>query len=117
MSEQRGHIFTAIAQRGKLEMNYVQAMVQILAKAAFANKRQEFDVGGGDDAHVDLELLRAAEAHEFALLNDAKKLGLGFRADGGDFVEENGALIGDFEEAFFGSDGARESALHVAEEL
>src|ERR1700676_684269 len=37
MSEQRRHIFAAIAQRGKLEMNYVQAVVQILAKAAFAD--------------------------------------------------------------------------------
>jgi len=41
------------------------------------------------------------EAHEFAFLNHAQELGLGFVADGGDFVEENGALIGNFEETFF----------------
>src|SRR4249920_3554317 len=117
MSEKSRHIFTAIAQRWKLKVDYVQAVVQILTEAAFANESKEFDVGSGDDAHVDFELLCAAEAHELALLNDAEKLGLGFRADGGDFVEEDGALIGDFEEAFFGGNCASESALYVAEKL
>ena len=38
-------------------------------------------------------------AHELALLDYAQKLGLRFRADCGNFVEENRALIGDLEEA------------------
>ena len=117
VSEQRRHVFAAIAQRGQLQVNDVQAVIQILAEAAFADEREQIDVGGGDDADIDLDLLGAAEAHEFALLNDAKKLGLRFRADGGDFVEENRALIGDLEEAFFGGDGAGERAFDVAEEL
>src|SRR5579864_261800 len=117
MGEQRRHVFAAIAQRGKHEMNYVQAVVQILAKAAFADKRQELNVGGGHDADIHFELLCSAKPHELALLNDAQQLGLRFRADGGNFVEENSALVGDFEESFFGSDGAGESAFHVTEEL
>src|SRR5271163_2472117 len=115
MSEQRGDVFPAIAERGQLEMNYVQAVVQILAEAALADQRQELNVGCSNDADINFELFRAAEAHEFALLNDAEKFGLRFGADGGDFVEENRALIGDLEEPFFGSDGASESALHVPE--
>jgi len=62
-------------------------------------------------------LLGAAETHEFALLNHAQKLGLRFGADGSDFIEENGALIGDFEEALLGSNGAGEGPLHMAKEL
>ena len=38
-------------------------------------------------------------------------------ADGGDFVEENRALIGDLEESFFRGDGAGERTFDVAEEL
>src|SRR5277367_3376510 len=117
MSEQRWNIFPAIAQRGQLEMNYIQAVVQILAEAALADERQKLNVGCSNDADIDLELLRAAEPHEFTLLNHTEKFGLRFGADSGDFVEENSALIGDFEEPFFGSDGAGESALHVAEKL
>jgi len=67
--------------------------------------------GSGYDAYVNLELLGAAETHEFALLNHAQKFGLRFGANGGDFIKENGALIGDFEEALFGSNGAGEGAL------
>ena len=62
-------------------------------------------------------MFRTAEAHEFALLNDAQELRLCFRADGGDFIEEDGALVRDFEKAFLGGDGAGESAPHMAEKL
>src|SRR5258708_1297067 len=92
-------------------------MVEIFAEAAFADEGEEVHVGGGDDAHVDFNLFGAAETHKFALLNDAEELGLRFWADGGDFVKEDGALIGDFEEAFLGSHGAGKGTLDVAEKL
>src|SRR5690348_6989501 len=98
-------------------MDYVKALVKILAEAAFTHERQEFHVRRRHDAHIHFNLFGAAEAHEFALLDDAQELGLGLGADGGDFVEENGSLIGNFEKSFFGSDGARECALDVTEEL
>src|SRR5712664_556683 len=117
VSEQRGHVFATVAQRRQPEVDDVQAMIQIFAEAPFAYEHQQFHVGGGDDAHINLNLFRAAQAHEFALLNNAKELGLRFRANGGDFVEENRALVGDFEETFLGSHGAGERALDVAEKL
>jgi len=66
----------------------VQAVIQILAETAFAHQRKKLDVGSSHDAHVNLELFRASEAHEFALLNHAQKLGLRLRANGGDFIEK-----------------------------
>src|SRR5258708_35935852 len=117
MGEQRRNIFAPITQGGQRQMNDVQAMVKIFAEAAFADEREQFHVGSGDDADVDLDLLGATETHEFALLNYAQKLGLRFRADGGDFVEEDGSLIGYFEETFFGGNGTRKSAFDMAEEL
>src|ERR1700676_4325810 len=98
-------------------MDDVQTVIKIFAEAAFANQAEQFYVRSGDDTHIDFNLLGAAETHEFALLNYAQQLGLGFRADAGDFIEENGALVGDFEETFFGSDSASERALDVPEEL
>ena len=112
-----GNVFATVAQRRQLQVDDVEAVIEIFAEAAFPDQREQIDVGGGDDAHVDLELFGAAEAHELALLNHAQELGLRLRADGGDFVEEDRSLIGDFEEAFFGGDGAGERAFHMAEEL
>ena len=116
-ADQERDVFLALAQRRKMERNYVEAMEEIFAEAAFAHELGEIFVGGGEDADVYFYGVGATEAHEFAFLDDAEELGLGFRADRGDFVEENRALIGDFEEAFFGSDRAGECAFHVAEEL
>ena len=117
VSEQRRHVFAAVAQRRQLQVNDVEAVIQIFAEAAFADEREQIDVGRGDDADIDFDLFGAAQAHKFALLDYAKQLGLRFVTDGGDFVEENRALIGDLEEAFFGGDGAGERAFDVAKEL
>src|SRR5437867_871894 len=117
MRQQKGHVFPAIAQRRNLEVDYVQAVIKIFAEAALSHQRKELYVGSGYNAHVDSELLGAAEAHEFALLNHAQKLGLRFRTDGGDFIEENGALVGDLEETLLGSNRASEGTFHMAEEL
>ncbi len=56
MGKQQRHIFTAFAERGELQMNHVQAVIQVFAEAPFAHQRQQLNVGGGDDAHVDFEL-------------------------------------------------------------
>src|SRR5258708_20948347 len=111
MRKQRGNVFAAIAQRRQLKVNDVEAVIEIFSEAAFADKGEEVHVGGGDDADVDFNLLSAAEAHEFALLNDAEKLSLRFRTDGGDFVEEDRALIGVCEKSLFVSDSAGHSTI------
>ena len=100
---------------GSVQRNDVEAVKKVLAEAPFAHQLTQIDVGGRQNAHVHLDGFRAAQAHEFALLDDAQQLGLRFRADGGDFVEENRALIGDLEEPLLRGDGAGEGALDVAE--
>src|ERR1700675_5059400 len=92
-------------------------MEQVFTETSFANEREEIDVRSGHDADVHFDLFRAAETHEFAFLDDAQELGLRFRTDGGDFVEKDGALIGDFEKTLFGSDGAGEGAFDMAKYL
>ena len=102
--DEQGDIFSAAAQRRHLDGDDVEAVVEIVAELAFADGLAEVDVGGGDDADVDLNLLIAADGHEAALLEDAEDLGLGIHAHVADFVEEEGAAIGDFKEALFGCD-------------
>src|SRR5579863_4615262 len=92
-------------------------MEKIFAETALANQREQVFIGGSDDADVNFDRFRAAQPHEFALLNNAQQFGPRLWADGADLIEENRALIGDFEEAFLGSDGTGKSALDVAEKL
>ena len=113
---EQGNIFAAGAQRGQVDGDDVEAIEEVFAEAALADFLAQIDVGGGEDADVDLNLLDAAEVHEAAVLEDAQNLGLGVHAHGGDLVEEERAAVGHFKEAFLGGDGRGEGALDVAEE-
>src|SRR5260370_39924895 len=59
----------------------------------------------------------ADEPSEFLFLKHAKKFRLKFEGKVADFVEEEGAAVGEFEAANFLTDGAGEGAALVAEEL
>ena len=61
------------------------------------------------------EAARAANADEFAFLEDAEQLGLKNQREFANFIEENSAALGDFEKSFFLIDGAGEGAFFVAE--
>ena len=74
-------------------------------------------IGGGDDAHVHLDGLRAADPFEGAFLQDAQQLGLHGGGHVADFVEEDRAAVGHLESAAPLADGAGEGALFMAEQL
>ncbi len=84
---QRQHVLAAVAQRLELERHHVQAVEQILAEAARAHRLGEVHVGGGDEAHVDLDRARAAHALELALLDHPQQLRLQRRQQVLDLVE------------------------------
>src|SRR5260370_18550127 len=117
MCQEHGNILAAVAEWRQTQVNDVEAMIQIFAEAPFLHQGKQVDIGSRDDAHIDFDLFRAAEAHELAFLNDAQEFGLSFRANRGDFIEKDGALVGNFKQALFGRDRAGEGALDVAEEL
>ena len=116
LHEQRD-VVLALAQRRQLHGDDVQAVEQVLAEPALLHHVAQVDVGRGDDAHVHLDRLDAAEPHELALLNHAQQLGLRVERDVADLVEEDRALVGQLEEALLRIDGAGERALHVSEEV
>ena len=68
------------------------------------------------NAHVHLDGIGGAQRGELLFLNHAQQLDLGFRADGADLIEENGAVVGDFEVSLLGLNGAGKGAPHVAEQ-
>ena len=59
----------------------------------------EIAVRRGDDAHVDLDRLAAADPLELALLQDAQQLDLHVQRELADLVEEQRAAVGQLEPA------------------
>ena len=74
-------------------------------------------MGRADDAHVDRDLLAAADALDHALLQEAQQLGLQRHRQVADLVEEERAAVGrlDLAQGLLGRAGER--ALLVAEQF
>ncbi len=100
-----------------MEVDDVEAVVEVLAEFAAFDGVGQVPVGGGDDADVGLDRLVLAEAVELALLEDAEELALGGQGHLPDLVEEEGAAVSQLEFADPLGHGAGEGAALVAEEL
>ena len=117
MSDQFRDVLAALAQRRQVDRHDVEPVVQVLAEPAGGGFGQQVAVAGGDDAGVDADRLRVADALELALLQRAEQLHLQVGRRGVDFVEEDRAGVGRFEAAGAVVDRAGERAADVAEEL
>ena len=114
---ERREIFATFAQRGKLELDDLEAIVEILAEAALLDLLLEIAVGRGDDPHIDLDAARAPDPLELPLLQDPQHLGLGLGRHVADLIEEDRAAFRGLESAHTLLIRARKGALLVAEEL
>ena len=114
---QQRNVVAPVAQRRDVDAHDVEPVKQILAELFRGDGGFERLVGRGDDAHVHLDRLVAADALERAGLQHAQN----FRLRGGrhvaDFVEENRALVAllEFADALQGRAGER--AAFVAEQF
>ena len=115
--DQQRDVFAALAQRRNADRDDVQAIVEIFAKQVFGNGFVEIAVGGGNDAHVDGDFAGAADRTHGALLQHAQQLHLHGQRHLADFVEEDRAAVGDFEQAALVLVGSGERALQIAEQF
>src|SRR5439155_7459059 len=99
------------------ELDDLQAIVEVLAKAPVGDPGFQVLVGRGDHPHVDLDRDVAADALELLLLERAEKLRLRLERHVADLVEEERAAVGGLELPLAPRDGAREGAALVPEEL
>ena len=88
-----GHVLAPPPQRRNADREHVQPIEQILAEAALAHQLDEVAVGGGNDAHVNLDGLASADRIDLAMLDGAQELRLGRVRQFADFVEKEGAAI------------------------
>ena len=93
-----GRMSSRRSRSGGRLIDDIQAVVEIFAKRAFLDRLFEIDIGGGDDAHIDLAACRVTQRREFALLDDAQQLRLRLGRDVADLIEKDRAAVGDFEQ-------------------
>src|ERR1700733_14251406 len=117
VSGENRNIFAAITQRGKMNLYSVEAEEQILAKAARGTLLLQVGIGRREQTSVHPPGLRGADTLEVAGLEYTQQLGLLAHGNIGDFIEEEGTAVGEFEAP--NAVGARvgESSFDMAEEL
>ena len=92
-------VLLALAQRRHEDRDHVEAEEQVLTEAPGANLGGEVLVGRGQHAHVDAHAVVPADRIDDLLLQHAQHLGLRLQAHVGHFVEEDRAVVGQFEAA------------------
>ncbi len=107
----------AVTEGRKMDGDDVDAVVEVFAEAAGARHLFKVFVGGADEAEVDLAEGAAAEALDLVVFEDAEELGLKGEGEGGDLVEEEGAVVGELDLAGAGLGGAGEGAFFATEEF
>ena len=83
-----GNIFLALAQRRNVDGHDVEAVIKVLAEGSLLQRGAQIAIGGGEQADINLDGARAAQALKFALLEHAQKLDLRDGRNVANLVEE-----------------------------
>src|SRR5262249_5765836 len=85
------------AQRWQVDMKYIQAVKKILAKVSTSDGLLGNFIGGCEHAYINFEFLLAAEAPHLGILQDPKQLRLSCHRHLADFIQQQRAVLSDFE--------------------
>ena len=110
-----GDVFDPFSQRGQMQRDHVEPIVQVFPELPGFYQFFEVFVGGGNDADIDFDRFHAAHTANFMLLQDPEKFALQVRGDIADFIQKTGASIGRFQESLLERDGSREGSSFVTE--
>src|SRR3990167_2527844 len=113
---QRQDVGRALAQRLPGQREDRQAIVEVLAKAPRRHFAGQVTVTGGQHANVQADRLAPPHPLHLTLLQHAQQLGLQALRHFGNFIEQNGAALGQLELARRAGDGTSEGALLMAEQ-
>src|SRR5262245_39257162 len=92
-------------------------MVEICAEPAFPHRGGEIGIGGADDPDIHDLGRSGAETTNGAIVQERQNLRLERCRKQRDLIEEQGAAVGELEEAGFRATSVRESSAFIAEQL
>ena len=107
----------ALAERGNLDLDDADPVVEVLPERALGDARLEVLVRRADDADVGVQGLPPTDALEGAILEKPQELSLNLRWEVADLVEKERAALGELDAPWHALVGAGERAALVAEEL
>ena len=110
-------VLTAVSQRRDVDLNGIQAKEEVLTEPTGSGLGIHVGVGSREYPNVDTPGRGRADALEISRFQNAQEFGLQVEWNVGNFVQEQGAAIGEFESP--DAIGARigKSTLYVTEEL
>ena len=112
-----GDIVAPFGQARHPQGDDIEAVVEIFAERAAGDPVPEVDIGRGQQADIDLNRPLGPDRFDRALLDGAEEFGLQVGAQFADFVEEEGASVGEFELPPLVAYGAGESPFDMPEQL
>src|SRR5918996_2446030 len=115
--DKRRDVLLALAERGHVDVDHVQPVVEVLAELPVVNPLGEVAVRRRDHADVDLDRHVRSDPLELALLENAQQLGLRAERHLANLVEEDRPLVRGLEAPLAHRHRAGERALLVAEQL
>ena len=114
---QEGDVVFALRQGWHLQGDDVQAVVQVLAEGPLLHFLFQVLVGGRQDPDVHGDFGGAADPEKVSFLEHPEQLHLHGRGHFGDFIQQDRAPGGHFQQPLFHAPGPGEGLFFVAEEL
>jgi hypothetical protein len=114
---QLGDFAPAITQSRNLDLYNFKAKEQVFTESTGRQFFSKISIAGGNDADVHLVGHGTSETLHRTILYDAEKLGLNFKSQLSDLIEEKRTPIRTFEHSFLVIVGVGKCALDVAEKV
>ena len=81
------HIAHPLPERGNVNLQDIQAVIEVITEAPLANRLLKVAIGSGNHTDIDLPIQIASHALENSLLEDPEQFGLQSDRDFADFVQ------------------------------
>src|SRR5439155_24217754 len=95
----------------------IQTIEQVRAELACRNRSGEIDIAGRDDPDIDAHRVAAAYRFELAFLEHAQQFDLRVERQFADFIQEQGAPIGELKPSSPALDSTGKCAFDMAKQL
>ncbi len=116
-SRQLGDVAVTFAQAWHADVEDIEAVVEVLPEVARFHRYFKIRIGGRDDPRVNRNGLVPTDTLDGTLLEEPQQVDLQVLGQIADFVEEQGAAVGRFNETNLALVSIRERAFLVTEQL
>ena len=117
VARKRWDVRATFPQCRQANFKRIDAEIEIFPKVLFSNHRPQIAIRGAQDADIGAKRLGLADAANLARLQKAQQFDLNVLVELADFVEEERAAVGYFEQPLVVAVGAGEGALAMAEQF